>query len=225
MIQMPKPKKTKAINPFLNSRREWNEVVGDMAKREHFWRLTALMALSILFISIMGNIFQGTQAKLKPYIVEVDKLGNAVATQYAEHISTTDDRIIKALLARFIVNIRSVMVDATAQKRSILSAYGFLSSRDPAIQMVNEYFKKKSPFQRAKEEIVAVEISSVLPISKKTWQIEWVEIIRSRGGIEIQKKRMKAAASIKIFPPEDERMVLKNPIGLYIENLNWSQQY
>ena len=80
MVQMPKPKKTKAINPFLNSRREWNEVVGDMAKREHFWRLTALMALSILFISIMGNIFQGTQAKLKPYIVEVDKLGKEVNT-------------------------------------------------------------------------------------------------------------------------------------------------
>lgn len=212
-------------NPYLDARREWNERYGSYISRARNWRLIALISSASLLLAVCGLFYMGTQNKLIPYIVEVDKLGNALPVKLATQIHQTDDRVIKAMLARFIVNVRSVMVDSTAQKRAVVDAYGMLSSSDPATAALNEYFQSgNSPFERAKFEVVNIEISSVLPISGQTWEIEWVEQVRDRNGKAVDQFSMKAAATIAFSPPEDDRSILKNPIGLYIKELSWSKQ-
>jgi type IV secretion system protein VirB5 len=71
---------------------------------------------------------------------------------------------------------------------------------------------------------VSVEIKSVLPLSDRTWQIEWEEILHSRGGEETKRLHMLAAITIALAPPKDEVTLLRNPIGLYVQQMNWSQQ-
>jgi type IV secretion system protein VirB5 len=211
-------------NPYLAARREWNERYGDYIARAQAWRLTALLALCLALIAVAGLAYLAAQNRVIPYIVAVDKLGAPVAVSYADRALPADTRIVRAMLARFIVNLRSVYADATAQRRAIEDAYALLSAADPATHRINHYFREHHPFDRAKSETVSVEIKSVLPLSDRTWQIEWEESIRSRGGEEKKHPHMLAAVSIAVTPPQDEATLLRNPIGLYVREINWSQQ-
>ena len=225
MNKLIKQNKEVITNPYLDARREWNERYGSYIKQAHNWRLSAFVLLGILIIAVSGLVMIGSQNKMVPYIIEVDKLGNINPVIVAEQIRHEDPRVIRAMISQFIINIRSVLVDSEAQGQILSHAYSMLSQQYPSTTMINEYFQKgKSPFRRSKEETVTIEISSVLPISKKTWQIEWRETIRDRTGREKETFRMKAVATITIIPPNDSEHIMKNPIGLFIKNLSWSKQ-
>lgn len=218
-------KKNENNNPYLDARREWNERYGSYIESSRKWRLTAWASLAAAILAVIGITWIGSQNKIIPYVVAVDKLGNAVAVQRADQMSPIDSRVIKAQLARFIVNLRSVIVDAAAQKRSILEAYAMLNQSDPASTVINEYFQSgHSPFERAASETVTVEIKNVLPITKETWQIEWQETTHSRNGKIIKRELYKASASIFIQAPSDEKTIMMNPIGLYVREISWSRQ-
>jgi type IV secretory pathway TrbF-like protein len=211
-------------NPYLAARREWNERYGEYIARAHAWRLTAFLALGLALIAVGGLAYLAVQNRVVPYIVAVDKLGAPVAVSDAERAAPADTRIVRAMLARFIVNLRSVYADAAAQRRAIEDAYALLSAADPATHLINSYYREQYPFDRARSETVSVEIRSVLPISERTWQIEWEEVLRSRSGEEKKRLHMLAAATIALAPPQDEGTLLRNPIGLYVQEINWSQQ-
>ena len=66
-------------NPYLNGRQEWLEQNGSIVISRNNWKLLALLLAIIAIISVSGNVYQGTQVKIVPYIVEVDKLGRAAA--------------------------------------------------------------------------------------------------------------------------------------------------
>ena len=211
-------------SPYLDARREWNERYGSYLKRERLWMSVTILSLLIAAVATGGVVHIGAQNKFVPYVIEVDKLGNALAVQAANRAQPADRRVIKAMLARFIVNVRSVLVDATAQKRAIFDAYALLRQADPATGLINSFFQSDPPFDRAQTETVTVELETVLPLNQTSWNIEWREIVRDRKGIETSQHRYKAAVTILVIPPTKEETILRNPIGLYIPELSWSKR-
>lgn len=213
-------------NPYLSARREWNERYGSYIASANSWKIIAMLSMLVAVISVIGVVYIGSQNKMVPYVVEVDKLGKTVAVAPATQATKNDSRVVKAYLADFIVNFRSVIVDAAVQRQVINKTYSLLSNSSPATQSINQYFQDgNSPLQRAATETVTVEITSVLPISDKTWQVEWKETERSRRGLIKAQKRFKAAITVKFMPPTKEIEILRNPIGLYVEEISWSEQY
>src|ERR1700730_18268033 len=95
-------------DPYLSARREWNERYGSYIARARNWRLAALGSISVSAILAGGVLWLGSQSKLVPFVVEVDKLGQAVAVQRADRATPADQRIVKAQLAAWIVDVRSV---------------------------------------------------------------------------------------------------------------------
>jgi len=213
-------------NPYLSARREWNERYGDYISTAKNWRLIAFLAVSISIFAVIGLIYIGSQNKFVPYIVAVDKLGTMLSIKPAQRVQVTDERIIKATLAKFIINFRGIITDTTAQKQAVNDIYAFLAVGDPATNHISDYFKKgHSPFERSKKETVTVEISSILPVSQKTWQIEWQEIVYDRKGLQKEKIRMKAIVTIAIHPSDTEESIIRNPMGLYIKDISWAPQF
>ena len=171
---------------------------------------------------VVGFTILATQSKFIPYIVEIDKLGKIYTSGPAEQIKTPNQRIIKAALAGFIEDIKSVTTDNTVQKRSLEKAYAFLPKGSSAAVYVQDYIINNSFSERTKT--VAVEISTVLPLSGKSWQIEWIEISRNLQGKLLNEKKWRAVVSIEFNTPTNEEAIMLNPLGLYITQLNWSQQ-
>ena len=51
-----------------------------------------------------------------PYVVQTDKLGDALAISRADIAPPADPRLIRAQLARWIADVRSVYVDVAAER-------------------------------------------------------------------------------------------------------------
>lgn len=72
-----------------------------------------------------------------PYVVEVDKLGQALAVSPAEAKFSPSDPQIAWHLGRFITHIRSRSLDAVLMRENWLSAYDFASER--GAMFIGEY--------------------------------------------------------------------------------------
>ncbi len=211
-------------NPYLAARQEWNERYGDYIQAARNWRLVGVTALVMAVIGFGYALFQSTQVKLVPYIVEVDKLGTAVTAGTPQQIEYADPRVVRATLGAFVSNLRSVTPDAVVQKQYIDRTYALLRTADPATEKVNAWYRGNSPFDKAKTATVAVEVSNIVALSSQTYQIDWTEYERDRKGKETASRRFRGIATVTLTPPQDEGVIRLNPIGLYLKDFEWTAQ-
>jgi type IV secretory pathway TrbF-like protein len=213
-----------ATNPYVEARREWNERYGDYIHQAHHWRAMAFVSGAVALVCVLGVVYIGAQSKIVPYVVEVDRLGEAAAVSRADRAPAVDARVIKAYLARFVVDWRAVTVDRMAQKGAIDRVYSMLPNGSIALSKLNDFFKTHNPFGLESKESVAVAVTNILPISDRTWQVEWQETTRDTRGEVQGSVRMRVSIMVGIMPPTQEKLILINPLGVYITDLNWSQQ-
>ena len=218
-------------NPYLDARKKHNEYESSRNASLSLWKLFGLLGLLTGLAGVGGMIHIGSQSKFVPYVIEVDKLGQTLPVSVADKAAPADPRIVSSLLARAITLARMVTPDVVVQRNAIFELYASLDSSDPAALKMQEYLgsdSDTSPFKRAAKETVDVQITSVIPQSDETWQVDWMETVRARGdGSIISRFRMRALVRIYVVPPTNrtsEEQIRKNPLGIFIRDFNWSKQ-
>lgn len=211
-------------NPYLAARQEWNERYGSYVKAASAWRIVGITGMAMAAIGFSYALYQSTEVKLVPYIVEVDKLGTSAVAGFPQQIEYADPRVVRATLGSFVSNFRSVTPDTVVQKQYIDRAYALLRSPDPATEKVNAWFRSNSPFERAKTKTVAIEVTNIVPLSNQSFQLDWTEYERDRQGKEIATRRFRGVATVTLTPPQDEAVIRLNPIGLYLKDFDWTAQ-
>ncbi len=209
---------------YLAARREWNERYGSYIAQAHTWRLTAFLSLGISAVAVSGVVWIGAQNRIVPYVVQTDKLGDALAIQRADVAAPLDPRLIRSQLARWIADVRSVYTDVSAQREVIAEAYAMVDQNAAAFQQLNDWFRAHEPFTRAQTEIVGVQVQSVLPLSANTWRVEWREVLRSRDGTKVSGDPWQAVITVAVKPPVTDADVLANPTGTFVQSFNWQQR-
>ena len=63
-----------------------------------------------------------------------------------------------------------------------------------------------------------------MPLSTRSFQIDWTEFERDRKGKEIATRRFRGVATVVLIPPQDEAVIRLNPIGLYLKDFDWTAQ-
>ena len=218
-------------NPYLNARRSWNEHVGSVVSSRQAWQVIGILSLLIALASVFGVVYIGSQSKFVPYVIEVDKLGQAVAVQPAQTAEPANERVIHAYVAAFVNDARQVTPDIALQRAAIFRVYAMLSGNDPATLEMNQWLNgnpELNPFKRAEKETVAVQIESVMRQTPESWQVDWVETVRDRQGtLKMTPFHMRALLTVYLVPPTPattEEQIRKNPLGIYIKDFRWSKQ-
>jgi type IV secretion system protein TrbF len=209
---------------YLAARREWNERYGSYIAQARTWRLTAFLSLGIAAVAVVGVVWIGAQNHVVPYVVETNKLGDALAIERADVAAPIDSRLIRSQLAKWINDVRSVYTDVSAQRHLIDEAYAMVDQNAAAAEQLNGWFREHSPFTEAQTEIVSVQVQSVLPLSANTWRVEWQEVARSRDGSKVSSAQWQAVITIAIKPPTTDADILINPTGLLVKSFNWQQR-
>ena len=181
----------------------------------------AIGLLAVDGILSVGFIHLASQSRVSPFVVEVDRLGQAVAFGPAEQLRKTDERLIRYQLNLFIRDVRSVFSDSEVQKTVINSAYGH--AKDSALGFLNDYFKKSNPFLREAEGTITVQVQSVLRLSASSWQVQWRETQIATSGRIVSETAWQAILGVELTPPETTDVLLVNPLGLYVTEINWTQ--
>jgi type IV secretion system protein VirB5 len=219
-------------NPYLNARRTWNSHVGSLIASRLVWQLVGIVSLLIVLASVGGIIYLGSQSKFIPYVVQVDKLGEAVAAAPVSRAAPADQRVVRAAVIEFISNARLVTPDIALQRKAIFQVYSMLTKNAPASNKMTAFLNgnpDENPFKRAENQTVNVEIISVIPQTPHTWQIDWKETVRNRktGSIVGQPYRMRALVTVQVRPDiagASEEQMRANPLGIYVSDYAWSKQ-
>lgn len=217
-------------NPYLDSRRTWDSSLSEAAYGKQFAQYLALLAALIALAAVGGQVYTASQVKFVPYVVEVNRLGEASAVRVIERAGPLDPRVVRATLAAFITDTRMVTPDAALQRRAILRAYAHVGASDPATVKLNEWYgrsEEASPFRRAAREVVTVDITSVMPQSAETWQADWTESVRDRQGNLKSQTRWRALLTLYQAPLAEgvtEEQLMTNPLGIYLRDFSWSRQ-
>jgi type IV secretion system protein VirB5 len=113
--------------------------------------------------------------------------------------------------------------DGVAQRKAIDRVYSMIGRGTPAQVQVGEFYRSDPPHNRARTQMVSVDVKAVYASSEKTYEVEWVEVARGITGDVQSEQRWKGSFTIALNPPTDERLARVNPLGLYITNLSWSK--
>lgn len=219
------------INPYLAARRTWNDHgAANVASRQMF-QLLGVLALLVALAGVGGMVYVGSQSKFIPYVVEVDRLGQRQAVAPAERAAPVDQRVVHAALADWIGSMRLVTPDIALQRKAVFKVYAMLSSSDPSTAKANEWLngtEDSNPFKRAASETASVEITSVIPQTPDTWQIDWIETVRDRQGVRKgQPQRWRALVTVYTMAPTPETTdedMRNNPLGVRVRDFSWSKQ-
>jgi len=221
---------TEAPNPYLDARRSWNSQVERAFSAARTWQIVAVACLLIALGSLAGIVVIGAQSKFIPYVIEVDHLGEALAVRPADRAAAADARVVRASLASFIASARSVTPDVALERDAVFRVYAMLENKDPATLKIQEWWnqdKKRDPFTRASSETVSVDIATISQISESAWQVDWLETTRDRDGNlksnPVQMRAILHVYTVPLGPGATAADIARNPLGIYIQNFDWSQ--
>ena len=124
-------------------------------------------------------------------------------------------------LARFIENVRGLPADAIVLRQDWLRAYDFTTDRGAAA--LNDYARVNDPFAKLGKLQIAVEVSSVIRASPESFRVAWIERRYDNGQLAAT-ERWTAILTIVIETPRDADRLRKNPLGVYVNAINWSKE-
>lgn len=215
---------TETSNPFLSAKRSASEKLGETVTKIKTWQIFAVMEFILLLV--MGGIVSTSiqTPKYIPYVVELDKLGTVVSSRPANSQFQVNEQFLKATVADFVTNLRLVTADIALQRDAIHRVYSHLNVNDPSRKICDEWYSV-TPFERARESLVSIEIRSVLRQSDKTFQVEWVETVRTHTGEKVSASTMRALVNVYQgnYDNATDKSMRLNPLSIFVKDLSWTK--
>jgi type IV secretion system protein TrbF len=207
--------------PFHKASQVWDERIGSARVQARNWRMLAFGNLFLSATLVGVIIFQAARGSVTPWVVEIDKLGQAQAISPAVADYRPTDPQIAWHLARFIENVRAIPADPVIVRQNWLAAYDFVT--DKGATALNNYARANDPFTKVGKLQVAVEISSVIRASNDSFRVAWVERRYENASLAAT-ERWTAILSVVLDTPHDAERLRKNPLGVFVHAVNWSKE-
>lgn len=207
--------------PYQKAAQVWDERIGTARVQARNWRLIAFGHLALAAGLAVGLIWQSTHGSVVPWVVQIDKLGQAqtVAPAVADYRPT--DPQIAWQLARFIEWVRAIPSDPIIVRQNWLRAYDFTT--DKGAVTLNDYARANDPFGKIGKLEIAVDVASVIRASPDSFQVAWTER-HYQDGTLASTERWSAFLTVVVIPPTDADHLRKNPLGVYVNAINWSRE-
>ena len=207
--------------PYQRAGQLWDERIGSARVQAKNWRLMSFGSLGLSIALAGGLIWQSMQSRVTPYVVQVDKLGEVQAVGPANQSYKPTDAEFAWYLARFITDVRSLSSDPIVVRKNWLEAYDYAT--DHGAVFLNQFAQANDPFKAVGERTVSVQVTSVVRASDASFQVKWVEQIYEHDALA-KTERWTAIVTVITQQPTTAEVLRKNPLGLYVNGLNWSRE-
>ncbi|WP_323993354.1 conjugal transfer protein TrbF [Nguyenibacter sp. L1] len=209
------------VTPYQKAAQLWDERIGSARVQARSWRLMAFGSLLLSAGLGAALVWQSARGTIVPWVVQVDKLGEAQVVAPATSGYLPTDPQIAWSLARFIEDVRGLSSDPVVVRQDWLRAYDFTTAAGAAA--LNDEARLNDPFARIGREQVEVDVSSVIRASPASFRIAWTER-HYRDGAYTGTERWTAILSVLIAAPHDADRLRRNPLGVFVSAINWSKE-
>lgn len=207
--------------PFQRAGHLWDERIGSARVQARAWRIMAFGSLGLTCAVTTGFVWLSAQSRVVPYVVEVDRLGAARAVREADRGYKPTDPQISWALSKYIAHVRGVSLDPVVMRADWLEAYDFSTERGGLA--LSEYARASGALTRIGERTVSVQVTSVVRASEASFQVKWTEHAFERGNAA-GTSRWTAILTLVQRPPRDAETLRRNPLGIYVDAIDWSQE-
>jgi type IV secretory pathway TrbF-like protein len=209
-------------SPYLAASAALRSEYERLSESNRTLRLSLIAVAGALMLTSALSLYLARKPHVVPYVVEIDKAGEivGVAQPFAAD-QRTSEAVIRFELARFITDARSVLADGAAEKSALHRVYDM--ARGAAATTLPAWYRKHPPFDIAARETIQAEVDSVLREPNGAYEVRWTETTRNLNGDVLSIAHWRALLAVQLAPPDPERM-LSNPIGLYVTEIDWSEE-
>jgi type IV secretion system protein VirB5 len=220
------PTRVSEDSPFLAARHEFTNAFGDLARGKRNWQVLAYALVGLLALVTIAYVHLAASARVVPYVVQVDRLGQVAAVGLADALRQPDERLMASELAQFVRAIRTVLPApaAAAQGELLRRGYAFVAPR--AAAFLNDYFAKPEHDPRLLGLRLArqVDVASVLRVPHSdVWRLRCeTERSTAPGGL-MRTVAWEGYLTVTLVPPTTAEVLQENPLGLSITSVSWTQ--
>lgn len=211
-----------SASPYQRAKEAWDHRIGQARVQAYNWRLIAFAALGLAMLSLIGNIYLGSQTKVIPFVVELKPTGEASVLGSATSLSAqSTENAARFFISRFIMLAREIPADAVLIKRNMEKLFQLVSVQGKSL--LAERFKDQSPAKEFQEKNRALKIASVLAVSNGVYQVDWFEAEYDKNGQKIAEYPMRGTFKIAWLKPQSEEQIQENPLGIFVDYFSWTK--
>ena len=209
------------VTPYQKAAQVWDMRLGTARVQARNWRLMAFGSLGLSIGLALELVHLASTSRVTPYVVEVERDGAVHAVAPATETYEPSDAQIAWQLGHFVELIRGVSLDPVVVKQKWLKAYDYAT--DKAAQTLNDYARENDPFGKIGTRSVSVEVTSVVRASPSSFQLRWREKAFENGAAS-GTTSYTGVLTIVLKTPRDAATLRANPLGLYVNAINWSRE-
>ena len=222
-IRKPAEAKAPDAERFTMGRRMWDEWVGTAKARERTaYRITAA-ALALAAFCVWDASQTRSRERINTLVIDRDMFGNPIGWATPGQLRPLSVAQIKDRIGQWIYDVRSVVVDASALRRNLTTAYAWTRDGELANRKITDYHRSDPPHEAAARYTRYVYRVAVLQGQDNTWQADWCEEKRGRDGELISIEAWRASVYFTIIPPTTVKDATENPDGFFVSNFDWTQ--
>lgn len=183
------------------------------------------MALGLLGLSggLAGALtWLSVQGTVTPWVVEVDRLGQVQAVGPAERGYAPTDEQVRSALARLIKDVRSISTDGVMVGQAWDQAYAMVDGH--AARFITDYANAIDLKSQVGKAQVAVEVTSVLRASPRSFRAAWIERRYVNGQLAAT-EHWSAILTVDLRRPKTDREILANGLGVRVTAITWAREY
>lgn len=210
---------TPVSTPYQRAGQVWDERMGLSLAHARNWRRIAFANIALAAFLGAGWWMQSRQAVVKPFVVEVSEWGQTQRITALDGHYEPNSAQVSHALAQWIIRVRSKSTDPVIIRQNWLGAYDLVTHR--AAAFLNDWAKGHDPFAEVGREAVTVDVLNVVRRTERSFDIQWKET-RYLDGQQASQARWRALIAIKLQPPRTEAELMKNPLGIRIEDVSWT---
>ena len=207
--------------PYQRAGQVWDERIGSARVQAKNWRLAFFGALALSGGLAGGLVWQSARGTVTPWVVQVDKLGQAQAVAPAIADYRPTDPQIAWHLARFIEEVRSIPADPVVLRQNWLDAYNYVT--DKGALALNDYARTSDPFSKVgKTQVVRRGVERHPRLRQ--------QLPRRLDRAPLRRQRARLDRTLERHPhhrradADRRRSAEENPLGVYVHALNWSKE-
>jgi len=209
------------LSPYARAAQDWDERIGSARAQARNWRLAAFGAMALAALALGGFIYTANQTRIATYVVAVNERGQPGRIVLADKLYQPTTSEIAYFLADWVSLVRSKSTDGVVIRGNWQRAYNFITPQ--AELTLNIFARSNDPFAKVGEEARTIEVETVLPRSKDTYQVTWRETLYTNGAPGTP-ETWTGLFGVRIAPPQTEQALRANPLGIFITSFQWSRE-
>lgn len=204
-------------NSYFNNRKDWNAIYDKEKANASMWRMFGFISMLISLFAIGGMIYVAQLPSIVPFIFKEDASGGITALGIPNSEFKVDNRIVANQLAVFVEALRQVP-NSDEMKRKYVRQVKMMSTSSLFYNTLAPMLK--DTYAVIGQSSLHIVITTILPIEKNIWQIDWIEY---KNGIQVGK--FKATINYIRTPMQlkEPTELIWNPLGMIIKEVNINQ--